>query len=97
MPAVFKSFINEWKVSLSRYINTIKSHSNTLMNFPDGSADKKTACNAVDKGDTGSIPELGRLPEGGMAAHSSSPAGKIPWTEEPGGLQPKGSQRVRHK
>ena len=33
------------------------------MNFPDGSADKETACNAVDKGDTGSIPRLGRLPE----------------------------------
>ena len=26
--------------------------------------------------------------------HSSILAGKIPWTEEPGGLQSKGSQRV---
>ena len=31
-----------------------------------------------------------------MAAHSSTLAWKIPWTEEPGGLQPMGSQRVRH-
>ena len=30
----------------------------------------------------------------GMAAHSSSPARRIPWTEEPGGLQSTGSQRV---
>ena len=31
-----------------------------------------------------------------MATHSSIHAWKIPWTEEPGGLQPMGSQRVRH-
>ena len=31
-----------------------------------------------------------------MAPHSSILAWRIPWTEEPGGLQPMGSQRVRH-
>ena len=31
-----------------------------------------------------------------MAAHSSILAWKIPWTEEPGGLQPVGSHRVGH-
>ena len=31
-----------------------------------------------------------------MAIHSSTLARKIPWTEEPGGLQSMGSQRVRH-
>ena len=30
-----------------------------------------------------------------MAAHSNILAWKIPWTEDPGGLQPKGSQWVR--
>ena len=30
-----------------------------------------------------------------MATHSSNPAWRIPWTEEPGGLQSLGSQRVR--
>ena len=30
-----------------------------------------------------------------MATHSSTLAWKIPWTEEPGGLQSMGSQRVR--
>jgi len=29
-----------------------------------------------------------------MATHSSLPAWKIPWTEEPGGLQSMGSQKV---
>ena len=31
-----------------------------------------------------------------MATHSSTLAWKIPWTEEPGGVQPMGSQRVGH-
>ena len=31
-----------------------------------------------------------------MPAHSSIPAWKIPWTEEPGGLQSKGLQRLGH-
>ena len=31
------------------------------------------------------------------ATHSSILAWRIPWTEEPGGLQSMGSQRVRHK
>ena len=31
-----------------------------------------------------------------MATHSSIPAWKIPWTEEPGGLQSMGSWRVGH-
>ena len=31
-----------------------------------------------------------------MATHPSILAWRIPWTEEPGGLQSMGSQRVRH-
>ena len=31
-----------------------------------------------------------------MTTHSSIPAWRIPWTEEPGRLQSVGSQRVRH-
>ena len=34
--------------------------------------------------------------EEGMATHSSILAGKIPWTEEPGGVQTMGLQRVGH-
>ena len=34
--------------------------------------------------------------EKAMAPHSSTPAWKIPWTEEPGGLQSMGSLGVGH-
>ena len=34
--------------------------------------------------------------EKGLATHSSIPAWRIPWTEEPGGLQSMESQRVGH-
>ena len=42
------------------------------------------------------VPSLGQEDplEKGMATHSSTLAWKIPWTEEPGGLQSMGSQRV---
>ena len=33
--------------------------------------------------------------EKGMATHSSILAWRIPWTDEPGGLQSMGSERVR--
>ena len=36
------------------------------------------------------------LEEEEMATHSSILAWRIPWTEEPGGLQSMGSQRVGH-
>ena len=35
------------------------------------------------------------LPEEGMATLSSILAWEIPWTEEPGGLQSMGSQKIR--
>ena len=39
----------------------------------------------------------GKIPwEEEMAAHFSILAWEIPWTEEHGGLQPMGSQRIRH-
>ena len=34
--------------------------------------------------------------EEGMTTHSSILAWRVPWTEEPGGLQLMGSQRIRH-
>ena len=41
-------------------------------------------------------PVLSSFTEKAMAPHSSTPAWKIPWMEEPGGLQSMGSLRVRH-
>ena len=54
---------------------------------------KESACNV---GDLGLIPELGRSPGGRMATHSSILPGEFPRTEEPGGLQSMGSQKVGH-
>ena len=44
------------------------------------------------------VPSLGGEDplEKAMATHSSVLAWRIPWPEEPGGLQFMGSQRVRH-
>ena len=39
---------------------------------------------------------LASILEKAMAPHSSTLAWKIPWTEEPGRLQPMGSLRVGH-
>ena len=52
--------------------------------------------NAGDERDSGSTLGSGRYLEEGRATHSSILALRIPWTEEPGGLQSIGSQRVGH-
>ena len=61
--------------------------------FPRGSMVKNTPANAGDLRNAGWIPGLGRSPGGG-SGNPVSLAWKTPWTEEPGGLQSMGSQRV---
>ena len=63
------------------------------LGFPGGSICKESACNAGDW-----VQSLGwEVPlEEEMATHSSIPAWRVPWTEEPGRLQSMGSQRVGH-
>ena len=61
--------------------------------FPGGWDSKESACNA---GDLGSTPGQRDTLEKEMATHSSIPACRIPWTEEPDWLQSMGLQRVRH-
>ena len=61
--------------------------------FPGGADGQESACNA---GDLGSILGLEDAPEKGMAIHSSILAQRIPRTEEPGGLQFMGFQRLGH-
>ena len=48
---------------------------------------KESACNAGDPGDTGSIPGSGRSPGVGNGTPLYILVWKIPWAEEPGGLQ----------
>ena len=45
--------------------------------------------------EAGFIPGLGRSPGGGNATHSSSLAWRILWTEETGGVESIGLQRVK--
>ena len=53
---------------------------------------KNPPANAGDIRKAGSIPGSERSSGEGMATHSSVLAWRIPWTEEPGGLQSTGSQ-----
>ena len=60
--------------------------------FPGGSGSKESVCNAGYL-----VWLLGQEDplEKGMATHSSILSWRIPWTQDPGGLQSMGSQRVR--
>ena len=66
----------------------------TLTCFPGSIVEKNPPSNARDIGDT--VRSLDRKDplEEKKAAHSSMLAWRIPWTEEPGGVQSMGSQRV---
>ena len=67
-----------------------------FVGFPDGSAVKNLL--AMEETQETRVQSLGQEDplEEEMATHSSSLAWKIPWTEEPGGLQSMGSQRATH-
>ena len=57
--------------------------------LPGGLEGKASACNA---GDPGLIPGLGRSPAEGNGNPLQYSCWEIPWTEEPGRLQPPGLQ-----
>ena len=57
---------------------------------------KNSPVSEGDARDTGSIPESGRSPGVGNGTPFYILAWKIPWAEEPGGLQPMGPQRAGH-
>ena len=64
--------------------------------FPGGSAVKNRP--EMQEPQEMQVPSLGREDplEEGMAIHSNILTWRIPWTEEPGGLQSMGSHRVAH-
>ena len=84
------------QLKLLTIIRNIKILQAGSLGFPGGASDKNPPANAVDLEDMGSNPGLGRFPGGGHGNPSSILAWRIPWTEEPGRLQPLGLQRVRH-
>ena len=55
---------------------------------------KESARNAGEAEDSGSIQGQEDPLEEGIVTHYSILAQKIPWTEEPGGLQSMGLQRI---
>ena len=65
--------------------------------FPEGFPGGSVAKNLPAMQET-QVPSLGWEDpvEKGVATHSTVLAWRIPWTEEPGGLQSMGSQRVGH-
>ena len=64
--------------------------------FPGDASGKEPACRCRRNKTRVQSLGQGRSLEEGTATHSSILAWRIPWTEEPGGLQFTGSQRVRH-
>ena len=58
--------------------------------------EKNPPASAGDIRDVGLIPGSGRSPGGGNGTPLSILAWEIPWSEEPGGLQSMGPQRVGH-
>ena len=66
---------------------------NVILGFPCGASGKETAGQYRRHKRCGFDPWIGNIPlEEGMATHSSILAWRIPWTEEPDGLQPMGSK-----
>ena len=61
------------------------------MGFPHSYVGKSSACSAVDQ--VQFLCQEGPL-EKGMGTHSSILAWRIPWAEEPGGLQSMGLQEL---
>ena len=77
-------------------VPSISMHCRDRSGLPQWLSGKETACNAGDTGDTDLILGSGSSLEEGMATHSSILAWRIPWTEDPGGLQSVELQRVGH-
>ena len=86
-PACFNLFQGDFPAS------SYKQYLYSTAWIPRWLSGKESACNA---GNLGSMPGSGRSLDEEMAPHSSILTWRIPWTEEPGGLQSTGLQRVGH-
>ena len=83
-----------WTVSFFTYFRAkhcLQQGHMALQGLPRGRQWQSPPANAGDGGRAREGP-----PKEGTAAHSSVLAWRIPWTEEPGGLQPTGPRRVGH-
>ena len=64
--------------------------------FPGGTGSKEPACQCCRHETKVQFLRWEELLEEGMATYSSISAWSISWTEEPGGIQSLGSERVEH-
>ena len=86
---------------LEKHLYLRRIPSDICEGFPGGANGKESACQCrrlKRHGFETRVQSLGQEDplEEEMATHFSILAWKIPWTEEPGGLQSMGSERVRH-
>ena len=84
-----KADVCEGVLDISSFLRLDYPH--VIRGFLSGSSGKESPTQ-----DTGSIPGLGGSPGEGNDYPPIILAWKIPWTEEPGGLQSMGLQRVGH-
>ena len=79
------SSILAWRVPWTEEPHELQSMGSQIVRHDESNLARRSMM--YDKGD---------CPEKAMATHSSTFAWKIPWTEEPGGLQSMGLLRVGH-
>ena len=92
------TFIDKFRVMFFFSCCTILQKLRQLVESQVALVVKNPPASAGDARDAGLIPGLGRSPGGGYGSTlaSSILACRIPWTEEPGRLQSRWSQRVGH-
>ena len=83
-------------IQLASGLAGIQTGAMRVWDFPGGAKGRELTCHAANIRDQ--VRSLGGEDplEEGMAAHSSILPWRIPWTEEPGGLQSTGLQEARH-
>ena len=89
----YKKFWGKYTNSFKYIYIYIHIYTHTHMGFLGGSDGKESTCNV---GDLGLIPGLGRCPGEGNGNPLQYSCLENSRTEESGGLQSMGSQRVRH-
>jgi len=77
-------------------LKRLSSSSRERICFPGGASGKEPTCQCRRCNRGRFNPWIEKIPEKEVASHSSSLAWRIPWTEEPGWVQPMRPHRVGH-
>ena len=92
---IFPTQESNWSVLHCRQILYQLSYQGRVYSFPGGTSGKESICKCGRWKTCWFDPWVGKIPwRKEMVTHSSILAWRIPWTEEPGGLQSIGLQRV---